>query len=224
MVPDEVGATPADVGTAMGEENCVVQESGAWSEEDTTKLLNLYAENKQRFASTAIKNHKVWLDITAHFPGRNVDQVKNRFKYLKTKYMKVKDSMGPNGTGKEKVKFKFFHTMDDMFGKEPNVQPVSVCDSTDATNHFPPLTTHNRPSDDEEPTHSSAEDDPGTPNLSVENGVKRKKKLRKVDVLTKQLAMRNETEEKKLEVQQAAVNALDRIASSFERYVEKLNT
>ncbi|CAG9763596.1 unnamed protein product [Ceutorhynchus assimilis] len=55
-----------------------------------------------------------------------LDQCKNKFKYLKAKYVKVKNSMSDRNTGGKKITFDYFDEFEEMFGKDSNIEPVAI--------------------------------------------------------------------------------------------------
>lgn len=63
------------------------------------------------------------------------EQVKNKFKYLKQKYMEKKDNMSEKSNGAGTIKFDYFFEMDELFGQDPDVQPVSTASSSREIHH-----------------------------------------------------------------------------------------
>ncbi|XP_018402146.1 PREDICTED: uncharacterized protein LOC108779259 [Cyphomyrmex costatus] len=51
-------------------------------------------------------------------------------KYMKRCYLKKIDNMGPKSTGSTPIKCEYFDELDNLFGKKPNVKPVSVCSTS----------------------------------------------------------------------------------------------
>ena len=190
-------------------------------------LIQLYKDNKSKFDSTTIKNHKVWLIITSQIENRSLDQCRNRFKYLKGKYIKVKDSMGPKGTGKKKKNFVYFEALDEIFRSEPNVVPTAVSDSTDPIDNFPAMNpdAEKGTTDAETERYFTHSEDEREYLETQEDKKKKKIKKRKVDLFNENLWVKNRVEKEfhsqKLEVQKHAVSALQKIADAFETLVKQ---
>ncbi|XP_028046225.1 uncharacterized protein LOC114254348 [Monomorium pharaonis] len=62
--------------------------------------------------------------------SHTMEQCKNKFKYLKQKYVKKKDNMGTKSSGASQIKFDFFNEMDEIFRNEPNVTPLCTAPSS----------------------------------------------------------------------------------------------
>lgn len=83
-------------------------------------LLNLYKKYTKQFASTTTKNYKVQQDLekdmkTQEFFNSSV-QCRDKFKYLKMRYVEKKDNMKKE-TGTENFKFDYFDEMEEIFRK-----------------------------------------------------------------------------------------------------------
>ncbi len=184
-----------------------------------------------------MKNHKVWLKISESFPNRTLDQVRNRWKYLTSKYKEVKDNMSSRETGKKKKNFKFFTEMDELFHADPNIDPL-VCDSDNAMATFPTVLQDGESFNTSRNVEEALDDDvdagensstSGT-NTSTEATQDRKKKEKKRknrdDELLEELKTKRNSYEsiqkEKLKVQQRGIEVLERIAQSFETYVQKM--
>lgn len=101
-----------------------------WSREEILSLINLYEEYEKKFKSTTIKNDKVWQEISTKIPSHTWEQCKNKFKYLKSKYIEKKDNMGAKATGAKAIRFDYFDEMEKIFGQHPNVAPVATASSS----------------------------------------------------------------------------------------------
>ncbi|CAH0562879.1 unnamed protein product [Brassicogethes aeneus] len=101
-----------------------------WTREEILNLINLYKEYENKFKSTTVKNDKVWQDISLKISSHTWEQCKNKFKYLKSKYIENKDNMGAKASGAKAIKFEFFDEMDDIFKLQPNVNPVAIASSS----------------------------------------------------------------------------------------------
>jgi len=93
-------------------------------------LIDLYKFHEYLFKSTTIKNDKIWDMIAQQLPMHTTKQIKNKFKYLKQKYMEKKDNMGQKSSGASMIKFDYFFEMDKIFSQDPDVEPVSIASSS----------------------------------------------------------------------------------------------
>lgn len=139
-----------------------------------------------------VKPYDLCLEFVPHFLGRTVSHIRNRFKYLKGKYMAVNDNMSDRATGAKRLKFDYLEEFDDLFGKEPNVTPVSECDSSNATAQFPPLNVNQDYMSDfiEDEMRPYSDTDERSDQFCVQTANKKKGKVpkkRKVDVLIEKL-------------------------------------
>ncbi|XP_018378209.1 PREDICTED: uncharacterized protein LOC108770936 isoform X2 [Trachymyrmex cornetzi] len=57
-------------------------------------------------------------------------QCKEKMKYMKKKYSKKIDNMGPKSTGAAPLKCDNFDELDELFGNKPNVIPVAIASSS----------------------------------------------------------------------------------------------
>lgn len=71
--------------------------------------------------------------------NKSGDQCRNKFKYLKSMYLKKKDNMSTKGTGSENLYFAYLSEMDEIFKKDHNVTPVATLSSLN--NNFPEETS-----------------------------------------------------------------------------------
>lgn len=97
-----------------------------WSKNVILKLIQLYKENDHLFKSTTVRNEKVWEQISKQLGTHTAEQCKNKFKYLKSKYVKKKDNMSNKSTGSQVFNFSYFEEMDELFKNDPNITPVSI--------------------------------------------------------------------------------------------------
>lgn len=122
-------------GTTVGKENETPTKKVLWSRNGILRLINLYAKHEEKFKSSIIKNDTVYRIISEELQsegyGFSAIQCRDKFKYLKLKYMKKIDNMKSTHTGEEKLVFDYFKEMDEIFGKKPNTKPVAIaCSST----------------------------------------------------------------------------------------------
>ncbi|VEN36371.1 unnamed protein product [Callosobruchus maculatus] len=100
-----------------------------WSREEILSLIHLYKEFEDEFKKTTMKNEKVWRMIGEKLKSHTVDQIKNKFKYLKQKYTAKKDNMRDRSSGAKVIHFEFFDEMDSIFGKADNIEPKYLASS-----------------------------------------------------------------------------------------------
>lgn len=82
-----------------------------------------------------MKNNKLWDMIAQKLPMHTTEQIKNKFKYLKQRYMEKKDNMDQKSSGAGAIKFDYFFEMDEIFSQDPDVQPVSTASSLQGMKH-----------------------------------------------------------------------------------------
>lgn len=104
-----------------------------WTQNSILKLINLYKKYVEKFNNSTIRNDKVWQMIANDIETYTALQCKNKFKYLKQKYMEKKDNMGSKQTGAKAIAFSYFEEFDEIFGKKDNAVPLAVA-STSASN------------------------------------------------------------------------------------------
>nr|CAI5818205.1 unnamed protein product [Callosobruchus analis] len=112
-----------------GEETEKENSRQVWSREEILSLLHLYKEFEGDFKKTTMKNEKVWRMIGEKLKSRTVDQIKNKFKYLKQKYTAKKDNMRDRSSGARAFHFEFFDEMNSIFGKADNIEPKYLASS-----------------------------------------------------------------------------------------------
>lgn len=100
-----------------------------WSRSHILKLISLYQKQQKDFLCSTIKNEKVWKHISNEMECFTAKQCSDKLKYLKPKYMKKKDNMGPGSSGAEFYRFEYFDEFNEIFGKKPNITPVLVASS-----------------------------------------------------------------------------------------------
>ncbi|XP_039313421.1 uncharacterized protein LOC113004792 isoform X2 [Solenopsis invicta] len=92
----------------------------SWNRNEIIEIIGLYKSHERLFKSTTIKKDKVW-DIAKKLPTHTTEQIKNKFKYLKQKYLEKKDNIGQKSSGAGAIKFEYFFEMDEIFGQDPDV-------------------------------------------------------------------------------------------------------
>ncbi|KAK0077879.1 hypothetical protein PV326_009731, partial [Microctonus aethiopoides] len=100
-----------------------------WTHQDIIKLISIYKEHASLFKSQTIRNEKVWKMIAEKMPGKSTEQVKNKFKYLKGRYIKKIENMSDKASGEEKFIFEYLEEFNELFGKDPNIKPIAVASS-----------------------------------------------------------------------------------------------
>ncbi|KAM0728545.1 hypothetical protein ACS0PU_004800 [Formica fusca] len=203
--------------TDSEQENNNITNRTSWNRSEILTLIDLYKSHEHLFKSTTMKNDKVWDMIAQKLPMHTTEQIKNKFKYLKQKYMEKKDNMSQKSSGAGTMKFDYFSEMDEIFGQDPDVQPVSTASSLRgiqrASKTSSAETEENSYTDDEE----------------IKTKKNEKLKIRKRSELAKQLSTYeqnfNEREAKKekrhnelMARQDAALKILENIANSFANF------
>lgn len=100
-----------------------------WTKNDIHNLIDLYKEHEKYFRSSAMKNDKVWQMISSKLRNHTAEQCKNKFKYLKSKYVEKKENMGSRNTGGKPVYFEYFDQLDQLFKNDPNITPICTAAS-----------------------------------------------------------------------------------------------
>ncbi|XP_023229259.1 uncharacterized protein LOC111629583 [Centruroides sculpturatus] len=102
-----------------------------WNDETTHLLLNQYKINESMFSSPYLKNKQVWEKIANSFKSYGYSatalQCKNKFKSLKNNYKIIKDNNNKSGSSRRKCRY--MAELDEIFEKDPAVQPVSFASS-----------------------------------------------------------------------------------------------
>ncbi|VEN51807.1 unnamed protein product [Callosobruchus maculatus] len=112
------------------EDNSKDTPKSVWSKTDIHALINLYSLHRRDFQNTTIKNDRVWQTIANKLKTHTSEQCKNKFKYLKSKYVEKKDIMSSRRTGEKNVKFEYFNQLDDIFREDQNVNPTNIASSS----------------------------------------------------------------------------------------------
>lgn len=106
------------------------QQRNPWSKTEILNLIDLYKAHEQYFHSSTIKNDKVWNMIASKLKNHTAEQCKNKFKYLKSKYIQKKDSMGNRCTDGKPMNFEYFEQLDNILKNDENVTPTCIASST----------------------------------------------------------------------------------------------
>ncbi|XP_071576917.1 uncharacterized protein [Temnothorax nylanderi] len=105
-----------------------------WTDKSRAMLLYLYKKYKDDFSSNCIKKDDIWAKIACDMKHEGYNfvaaQCKEKMKYMKKKYFKKIDNMGPKSTGAAPVKCENFEELDELFGNKPNVTPVAIASSS----------------------------------------------------------------------------------------------
>jgi len=67
--------------------------------------------------------------ISVKCKSQTTEQCKNKFKYLKQKYVEKKDNISTKASGAAHIKFEYFDEIDEIFKDDANIVPVSVASS-----------------------------------------------------------------------------------------------
>lgn len=76
------------------------------------------------------KNDEVWNKIKTEIGCYSLHQVKDRWQYLRRRYIAKKDNMSAKSSGAATMKFDYFDEIDDILRKKPNVTPLAVASSS----------------------------------------------------------------------------------------------
>lgn len=102
----------------------------SWTRSDILALIDTVKNHQQNFKSSTMKNDTIWKIIseTLETNGKcfTATQCKDKYKYLKGKYMKKKDNMSDRSSGAEAIKFEYFYEMDEYLGKCHNANPIML--------------------------------------------------------------------------------------------------
>nr|CAI5832169.1 unnamed protein product [Callosobruchus analis] len=128
-VDEETASQIFNGGEIFSEETEKENSRQVWSREEILSLLHLYKEFEGDFKKTTMKNEKVWRMIGEKLKSHTVDQIKNKFKYLKQKYTAKKDNMRDRSSGARAIHFEFFDEMNGIFGKADNIEPKYLASS-----------------------------------------------------------------------------------------------
>ncbi|XP_029167095.1 uncharacterized protein LOC114937677 [Nylanderia fulva] len=105
-----------------------------WTDKSRAMLLHLYKKYQNDFSSNCIKKDDIWTKIACGMKCEGYNfvaaQCKEKMKYMKKKYFKKIDNMGPKSTGAAPVKCDNFEELDELFGNKPNVIPVAIASSS----------------------------------------------------------------------------------------------
>ncbi|CAG9764761.1 unnamed protein product [Ceutorhynchus assimilis] len=101
-----------------------------WTRSDILALIDAVKNHQEKFKSSTMKNDAVWKIISATLEKKGkcftATQCKDKYKYLKGKYMKKKDNMSDRSSGAEFIKFEYFHEMDEFLGTSHNANPIAL--------------------------------------------------------------------------------------------------
>lgn len=61
--------------------------------------------------------------------GYNHVQCKDKWHYLKKRYMKKRDNERPRGTGEERINVEFYEKLHEIFGSKHNVKLLAIASS-----------------------------------------------------------------------------------------------
>lgn len=105
-----------------------------WTDKSRAMLLHLYKKYNNIFNSNCIKKDDVWNKIAYNMKNEGYNfaalQCKEKMKYMKKKYFKKIDNMGPKSTGAAPIKCDNFEEFDDLFENKPNITPVAIASSS----------------------------------------------------------------------------------------------
>lgn len=101
-----------------------------FSNEETTCLLSIYKQNQYMFKKNQKKHYVVWKkiaeDMKTNFHEKDEGKCNNRIVNLKRQYMNIKRSLR---SGDEEPEWKYYKTMNEIFGPKPTANPEIQIDS-----------------------------------------------------------------------------------------------
>lgn len=103
----------------------------SWSRTEILQLIDLFKSNENLFKNTTIRKEKFWKEIAKKLnTDKTSEQCRNKFKSLKSMYLKKKDNMSSKQTGTQRIHFTYFEEMDLIFKKDHIVTPLAVVSSS----------------------------------------------------------------------------------------------
>ncbi|XP_050516543.1 uncharacterized protein LOC126891413 [Diabrotica virgifera virgifera] len=114
-----------------------------WTRHDTFCLLclHLYKEYRKQVGSLRIKSlRRMCEEIAKEMRQETKKNVSpsncaNRWKHLERMYKKVKDNNAKTGRGRKT--FEYWEELDDILGKQKNMNPILAIASTEVDNNLP---------------------------------------------------------------------------------------
>lgn len=128
-------------------------ENFAWTNKTTKLLLQKYYERKDNFRNPKIKKKLLWMEIIKEFKtiGYNVneDLLDRKMRNLKQSYKSIKNNNKKTSTGRGRLTWEWYDTMEDIFKEDRtiNVGPtLSSMTNINAINNFESSSTSSIPS------------------------------------------------------------------------------
>ncbi|XP_046821050.1 uncharacterized protein LOC124425151 isoform X3 [Vespa crabro] len=104
------------------EVNDINIENFAWTNQTTKLLLQKYNDRKNKFRDPKIKKKLLWMEIVEEFKikGYNVNEaiVDRKMRNLKQSYKSIKDNNKKTSTGRNRITWKWYDTMEDLFNED----------------------------------------------------------------------------------------------------------
>ncbi|KAL2722018.1 repetitive organellar protein-like isoform X1 [Vespula maculifrons] len=104
------------------EVNDINIENFAWTNQTTKLLLQKYNDRKSKFRDPKIKKKLLWMEIVEEFKikGYNVNEaiVDRKMRNLKQSYKSIKDNNKKTSTGRNRITWKWYDTMEDLFNED----------------------------------------------------------------------------------------------------------
>lgn len=108
-----------------------------WNKDSVICLISQYKHHKARFGGP-LRNLEVWQlianEVNKDFGPFSAIQCENKFSYEKKRYIKKKENMGSKSSGAGSIRCQFFEEFDDIFKKQPNINPTSIASSSKGWN------------------------------------------------------------------------------------------
>jgi len=195
-----------------------------WTKNEILQLLSLYETHNHLFKSTTIKNEKVWSMISVKLKSHTTEQCKNKFKYLKQKYVEKKDNMSTKASGSAHIKFEYFDEMDKIFKDDANIVPISVASSSRGEHNLDDIKKIDESNEESDSTDNSNFTVKGDlPKKSLKR--KRTQMEKKLDNFEKNLQRREELKNQRhrelMERQDSALKLLEKMTDCFINNINK---
>lgn len=99
-----------------------------WADNEIKYLIDLYRTNFEKFKDKKYKTKSLYEEIAKKFPRFNAEKIETKIKNLKKTYKKILDNNGKTGRGK--ISWPYFNSLHEIFGSEPENNPLSIASNT----------------------------------------------------------------------------------------------
>ncbi|XP_030749433.1 uncharacterized protein LOC115877420 [Sitophilus oryzae] len=102
--------------------------SSRWSDKETKLLIELFKTNFEKLNDKKYKSKSIYAEISKHFSRFTTEQVESKIKNLKKSYKSILDNNSKTGRGK--ITWPYFTSMNEIFGRDPENSPMSIASNT----------------------------------------------------------------------------------------------